>query len=108
MVTMTTFRNYCALSLLLTLSPVLGYQPQLQLVERREAFGLFLAGSAILAAGGPPANAANVLRSKGCYQGEGEACAELAEDNVLIKSLQEKSATNREKNEKVCSTFTAS
>lgn len=96
----------CAVSLLLIgqVAPALSYQPQ-QFVERREAFGRVLAGSAaaFFLASSLPANsaAAAVLRSKGCYQGEGEACAEFSADNDLIKSLQEKSAANREKNEKV-------
>ena len=86
-------------------APALSYQPQ-QFVERREVFGRLLAGSAafVLASSVSPANsaaAAGVLRSKGCYQGEGEACAEFSADNDLIKSLQAKSAANREKNEKV-------
>ena len=31
----------------------------------------------------------------------GEGCDDLAEGNALIRSLQEKSAANRERNEKV-------
>jgi hypothetical protein len=46
-----------------------------------------------------PADA--VISSKGCYSGEGEGCAELAEENALIKSLQEKSAANKERNTNV-------
>lgn len=34
----------------------------------------------------------------GCAQGVGEGCADLAEGNDFIKSLQEKSAANREAN----------
>jgi hypothetical protein len=45
--------------------------------------------------------AVDVLRSKGCYSGEGEGCADLAEDNALIRSLQEKSFANKERNAKV-------
>lgn len=42
----------------------------------------------------------SVLRSKGCYRGEGEACDELAEGNEFIQSLQKKSAENREMNDR--------
>jgi len=84
--------------LLLLPAAVLGYQ-----IPRREAFRQAVGGaaSAVLFAPTMPANA--VLRSAGCYQGEGEACAELAGENALIKSLQEKSSVNRERNEKVSS-----
>jgi len=75
-----------------------GYQ-----VPRREAFrqlcGPAAAALLVVTTSGEPAKA--VLSSKGCYQGQGEACAELAGENSLIKSLQEKSSANREKNEKV-------
>ncbi len=46
------------------------------------------------------ANAA-VLRSAGCVYGEGEACADLAEGNEFILSLQKKSAENKEANQRV-------
>jgi len=46
------------------------------------------------------AEGVSVLRSKGCYRGEGEACDELAEGNELIRSLQRKSAENREMNDR--------
>ena len=36
-----------------------------------------------------------------CTQGIGEGCADLAEGNALIQALQEKSAANKERNEKV-------
>jgi len=42
----------------------------------------------------------SVLRSKGCYRGEGEACDDLAGDNEFIRSLQRKSAENREMNDR--------
>jgi hypothetical protein len=42
-----------------------------------------------------------ILRSKGCYQGQGEACDELAESNALIQALQLRSAANRDQNERV-------
>ena len=75
---------------------VLGFQQE---VPRRDALLQAVAAASLFLAPTAPANA--VLRSKGCYQGEGEGCAELAEENALIKSLQEKSAANRERNEKV-------
>lgn len=43
-----------------------------------------------------PANA--VLSSGSCAQGVGEGCEDRAEGNEFIKSLQEKSAANREAN----------
>lgn len=95
---MTTF-CFSLLSLLLIPALVFGYQPH-EPVARREALQTFLMGSSAFFAV-KPALAVDVLRSKGCYQGQGEACAELATDNALIKSLQAKSFANREKNEKV-------
>ena len=47
----------------------------------------------------PPAQA--VLSSKYCASGMGEGCGDLAEGNEFIRALQEKSAANRERNEKV-------
>lgn len=48
-----------------------------------------------------PANAA-VIRSPGkCANGEGDGCDSLAEDNDLIRSLQQKSSDNREANQRV-------
>jgi hypothetical protein len=41
-----------------------------------------------------------VIRSKGCYQGAGDGCTELSEDNPLILQLQQQSSKNRERNEK--------
>jgi len=38
-----------------------------------------------------------VLSSKYCAAGVGDGCADLAEDNQLIRTLQERSATNKEK-----------
>ena len=76
---------------------VLGYQQE---VPRRDALlQAMAAASTLILVPISPAKA--VLRSKGCYQGEGEACAEMSDGNTLIKSLQEKSAANRERNEKV-------
>jgi len=98
----------CSLALLVPTTSVLGYQqPQRRpQIQRREAFGRLVLGSGLaglvqLGAGPtPPAHA--IIGSKGCYQGQGEACTELAGENDLIKSLQEKSSANRAKNEKVC------
>ena len=36
-----------------------------------------------------------------CIQGEGDGCAELAENNEYIKMLQQRSIQNKERNEKV-------
>ena len=42
----------------------------------------------------------NIIRSKGCYQGIGDGCTELSENNPLIQQLQQQSIKNRERNEK--------
>jgi hypothetical protein len=41
-----------------------------------------------------------IIRSKGCYQGSGDGCVEVSEDNPLIQQLQQKSIQNRERNER--------
>jgi hypothetical protein len=41
-----------------------------------------------------------IIRSKGCYQGMGDGCVELSDNNALIQQLQQKSLQNRERNEK--------
>ena len=41
-----------------------------------------------------------IIRSKGCYQGTGDGCTELSENNPLIQQLQQQSIKNRERNEK--------
>lgn len=43
-----------------------------------------------------------ILSAKYCASGVGEGCQDLSEGNELIKSLQEKSAANKEANRKVC------
>ena len=59
--------------------------------------------AAVAAGGMMPANADDaatttaVLSSKYCASGVGEGCNDLSEGNDLIRSLQEKSAMNREK-----------
>ena len=55
---------------------------------------------AFLSSCAPSANAA-VLRSAGCANGEGEACADLADGNEFIQNLQKKSAENKEANQRV-------
>ena len=96
----------CSLALLVPTTSVLAYQQPRppQQIQRREAFGRLVLGSGLAGlvqlGAGPPAHA--IIGSKGCYQGQGEACAELAGENDLIKSLQDKSSANRAKNEKVC------
>lgn len=44
---------------------------------------------------------ADVIRSAGCANGEGDACADLADGNEFIQSLQKKSAQNKEANQRV-------
>lgn len=44
---------------------------------------------------------ADVIRSAGCANGEGDACADLAEGNEFIQSLQKKSSQNKEANQRV-------
>ena len=41
-----------------------------------------------------------IIRSKGCYQGTGDGCTEMSNDNPLIQRLQQQSVKNRERNEK--------
>ena len=48
--------------------------------------------------GASSSRAEGVLSSKYCAGGVGEGCEERAEGNEFIKSLQEKSAANREAN----------
>jgi hypothetical protein len=57
----------------------------------------------LLSAVGTSSTAANadVIRSAGCANGEGDACADLAEGNEFIQSLQKKSAQNKEANQRV-------
>lgn len=61
------------------------------------SLGGFLASLVSAAA---PAGA-DVVRAPGCTNGEGEGCDDLAGDNDLIRSLQRKSAENREANQRV-------
>lgn len=44
-------------------------------------------------------NEIKVIRSKKCYQGQGDGCMELAQENALIQSLQQKSQENQKRNE---------
>lgn len=93
MTTTTTIASYLVLLAVLP-ALVQCYQPS----TRREIFGTVAAAMVTTL---QPASANAVVSAKMCYQGEGEGCADMAGDNALIKSLQEKSAANREKNEKV-------
>jgi hypothetical protein len=88
------------------------HPPILTTTTRRQMMGCWLSSGAGIATaslligtmpenGSVTAHAVDVLRSKGCYSGEGEGCADLAEDNALIRSLQEKSFANKERNAKV-------
>ena len=67
-------------------------------VDRRTVFQSLGAAAGVSALGPRPADA--VISSKYCASGVGEGCTDLSEGNDLIRSLQEKSATNRERNEK--------
>ena len=69
--------------------------------SRREAFRLLGSAVAGLATTTSTSPAAAVISSKYCAAGVGEGCEELASGNNFIKSLQEKSAANREQNERV-------
>jgi hypothetical protein len=65
---------------------------------------LTLSTSAISITAASTANPAyaDVIRSPGkCANGEGEGCDSLADNNELIRSLQKKSAENRESNQRV-------
>lgn len=74
-------------------------------VDRRSVVqSLTTAGVSAASAWGSPPPAEAVLSSKYCASGVGEGCTDLSEGNDLIRSLQEKSATNRERNEKVRAT----
>jgi hypothetical protein len=113
-----SFRSIVLWSFWLFLSRLLahGYQIPLTTSHRRQflaSCGTWIGTTTtgvvgIVAAGGMVGHPAKahavaevaVLKSKGCYQGQGEACDELAGDNALIKSLQEKSAMNRSRNER--------
>jgi hypothetical protein len=81
--------------LLALLAVAQGYQPA---STRRDALRQVIGSAAAIVTGsiGSAAPAHAVLSSKGCASGVGEGCADLAEDNAFIKSLQEKSAANRE------------
>lgn len=83
-------------------------------VERRDVFRSLVASSvtataaaatAVSVIGNPEAanaaTATGVLSSKYCASGVGEGCGDLSEGNELIRSLQEKSAANKEKNAQV-------
>jgi hypothetical protein len=82
--------------------------PIVTMTTRRQMMGCLVSSGAGIATASmligteqEKAHAADVLRSKGCYSGEGEGCTDLAEDNALIRSLQEKSFANKERNAKV-------
>jgi len=91
---MTTMRLLSLLSLIFLVRQTFCYQP----TSRRDFFSFGTAAACTLATS-QPANA--VLSSKYCASGVGEGCADLSEGNALIKSLQEKSAANKEMNMQV-------
>jgi hypothetical protein len=95
-----------ACGLLFVLDTLAFEPPVVVTTTRRQIVWSFLLSGAAsigtLAAVSPPPEVANaVLRSKGCYSGEGEGCSELSENNELIRSLQEKSLANKDRHEKV-------
>jgi hypothetical protein len=67
-------------------------------VDRRRLVQSALATAAAAVGAAPPSLA--VLSSKYCASGVGEGCTDLSEGNDFIRALQEKSAANRERNEK--------
>jgi hypothetical protein len=67
-------------------------------------FSLVMGGTAIIMPANGATTANGVLSSKYCASGVGEGCTDLSEGNDLIRSLQEKSALNREKYARVCQT----
>jgi hypothetical protein len=93
MTKMARFIAFQVLTLLLLISQVSCYS--VRTVERRSLLqkASFLAVSL---AAPPHANA--VLSSGFCAQGVGEGCEDRSEGNEFMKSLQEKSAANREAN----------
>ena len=50
---------------------------------------------------------AGVLSAKECIQGQGDGCLEMSGENELIRSLQERSLANKDRNERVSLVFTA-
>lgn len=86
------------ISLLLVLRLHVGAYNSRPLIQRRDLLHGILS-AATLSAAAPPAAA--VLGSKYCASGVGEGCEDLSEGNELIKSLQEKSAANKERHERV-------
>jgi hypothetical protein len=83
------------LQLLLLLGAVGAYTSPETTTSRRRLF------QSVGAAVGVVAAAAPAQANQYCASGVGEGCADLSEGNDLIRSLQEKSAANREKNERV-------
>ncbi|GAX10085.1 hypothetical protein FisN_2Lh354 [Fistulifera solaris] len=78
------------LVLIMLIGLALGYQPS---TNRRNLLQQALVG--VFVASSSPAEA--VISSKYCSAGVGEGCGDLSEGNELIRSLQEKSAMNRER-----------
>jgi hypothetical protein len=64
-------------------------------VERRAFFGT-LGGSAFI--GWQQQSAQAIISSGACASGIGDGCSDLSEGNEFIRSLQEQSAENRDKN----------
>lgn len=83
------------LILLALIGPAFAYQPKT--TNRRNLLQQALAGAFV--ASSSPAEA--VISSKYCSAGVGAGCGDLSEGNELIRSLQEKSAINRERYQQV-------
>jgi hypothetical protein len=99
------------LGLILLVSTAAAYQPSQRQQQHRGAFstgnrreyltGLLTATTAVvLTASVQPSNA--VLGTGECASGVGVGCGDRSEGNDYIRSLQEKSAVNKDMYEKVC------
>jgi hypothetical protein len=89
----------CCLVLVAMLLPTSeAWQPTGGALERR----IFMAGlvGGVVAGSSAPAHAV-IGSGKLCISGVGEGCADLAEGNPFIQSLQEKSASKKEQYAKV-------
>lgn len=91
--TTTSYTTLALLFFLLLLNQVSCYN--IKPVDRRS---LLQKASFLAASFAAPTHANAVLSSGFCAQGVGEGCEDRSEGNSFIKSLQEKSAANREAN----------
>ena len=91
-----TVRLFALVALTLLCTQVSCYS--IKPLDRRSLLGAFLVATSSSSCAASPSQAQAVLSSKYCASGVGEGCNDLAEGNEFIKSLQEKSAANREAN----------